>query len=83
MLSLRPPVNVIVWDTAVAPRPLVHHGAVFGRVARCLFVPMCEAKQRSCSTGHDSYFVGMLGVSELVKSHALVCKGIKMDHSNF
>lgn len=50
-------------------------------VVSCLFVPMCEAKQRNYSIGHYSYFVGMLGVSKLIKSHILTCRVIKMDHS--
>lgn len=42
---------------------------------------MCEAKQRNYFIRHDSYFVGMLGVSKLIKSHVLVCSDVKIDHS--
>lgn len=55
----------------------------FGHVERCLFVPMCEAKQRNYSMGHDSYFVGMLGVSKVIKSHVLAWHIIKIDHFHF
>lgn len=75
MLSLRPPVDDIVWDTAVAPCPLVHHGAVL--LCRTLFISVhvCEAKQRNHSIGHDSCFVGMLAVSKLIRSH-VVCRDV-------
>lgn len=55
----------------------------FGHVVCCLFVRMCEGKQCNYSIGYDSCFVGMLGVSELIKSHIVVCRDVEMDHSHF
>lgn len=55
---------MIVWDAAAALALLVHHGAVYLR--RMLFV-CAYMSGNDYSIRHDGYFVGMLGVSKIIK----------------
>lgn len=55
---------MIVWDAAAALAVLVHHRAVCLR--RTLFV-CAYVSGSDCSIRHDGYFVGMLGVSKIIK----------------
>lgn len=55
---------MIVWDTAAALALLVHHRAV---CLRCTLFVCAYVSGNDYSIRHDGYFVGMLGVSKIIK----------------